>query len=122
MPNVIRVNAFGANGTFQTGNHGERYAFMDIVLLSNVRRACRAAEHHSVACAGLEAALLERRKLYPMKTWEDGDRGRHTSLMPGVMPGVVAVEGSAAEDTRQQGLQGLQGQQGEWFRSLVGGL
>ena len=115
MPNVIRINGFGSNGTFQIGNNGERYALMDTLLLSNVRGAGRAGAGGGTTgslCTGLEAALLARRKQWPMKTWEDGDRGRHTSLPGGSGTAASPAAAAVTADTGDE-------RQGEWFRSLL---
>ena len=84
LPNIIEVNAFGANGTLEIdAGPGKRYALLDTVLLANVRRACgvrgRAAATAAM-CEETEEAILARRGQFPMQREKDVDRGRQMDL------------------------------------------
>ena len=85
LPNIIEVNAFGANGTLEIdAAPGKRYALVDTVLLANVRRACMgrgpAAATAAMLCEETEAAILARRGQFPMQREKDVDRGRQMDL------------------------------------------
>ena len=82
LPNIIEVNAFGADGTLEIDAGGERYALVDTVLLANVRRACRGGAAAAL-CEETEAAILERRSKFPIQRMHDADRGRQTDVPGG---------------------------------------
>eukprot|EP00658_Telonema_sp_P-2_P029384 TRINITY_DN2235_c0_g1_i2.p1 TRINITY_DN2235_c0_g1~~TRINITY_DN2235_c0_g1_i2.p1 ORF type:complete len:269 (-),score=70.92 TRINITY_DN2235_c0_g1_i2:214-1020(-) len=79
FPNVIHVNALGANGTIQIGN-SRGYGIMDVTLLANLRAGCQQSSVDPSRCQELEVAVLDRLGQHPLQTWEDDDTGRRTSL------------------------------------------
>jgi len=79
LPNIVWVNDFGSNGRIQVGD-GKGYAIMDVLLLSNVRMACKNPNDQSEVCTKLEQALLQRKSLHSLQTWVDPDQGRQ--LLP----------------------------------------
>jgi hypothetical protein len=94
FPNAIYINAIDWEGTIRTGTEvlwgGTRegsdpqhattaYAYVDSMLLFNVRMACKdvtASTTTATVCSELEASLEARRAMHPATYWEDAVFGR----------------------------------------------
>jgi hypothetical protein len=91
-PGAIYMDMLGAHGEVKTSPPGDDagahagFAYVDTMLLWNVRRACGGSgaggrvgglSPSAEACASAEAQLVTQRQAYPMTRWDDFNTGRH---------------------------------------------
>ena len=92
-PGAIYMDMLGEQGQIKTSAPGDDvrdhvgFAYVDTLLLWNVRRACHSGGGVPVsvfkeACMAAETQLLEQRKVYPMTRWDDPGSGRHKDWPP----------------------------------------
>ena len=88
-PGAIYLDLLGFNGEIRTDApdsdlHG--FAYVDTLLLWNVREACAVLHEDEIvrnnACKTLESQLLRQRASYPMVRWNDFATGRHKDWPP----------------------------------------
>eukprot|EP00996_Jenningsia_fusiforme_P001072 NODE_197_length_2801_cov_21.947311_g180_i0.p1 GENE.NODE_197_length_2801_cov_21.947311_g180_i0~~NODE_197_length_2801_cov_21.947311_g180_i0.p1 ORF type:complete len:444 (+),score=63.35 NODE_197_length_2801_cov_21.947311_g180_i0:1416-2747(+) len=85
FPNALYLDAIGFNGTLRTGvglASQTGYAYVDTLLLRNVRRACKAENtsrslgNETSDCTQLDNMLSKRRSRFPVAKQDDPAHGR----------------------------------------------
>ena len=80
-PGAIYLDVVGTEGEIRTDSQASDkrgFSYVDTLLLWNVRTACK-GNIDGNTCAAVDAALVERRKVFPMRRWEDAATGRHST-------------------------------------------
>eukprot|EP01094_Clydonella_sp_ATCC50884_P030245 TRINITY_DN9800_c0_g1_i1.p1 TRINITY_DN9800_c0_g1~~TRINITY_DN9800_c0_g1_i1.p1 ORF type:complete len:506 (+),score=156.98 TRINITY_DN9800_c0_g1_i1:84-1520(+) len=89
LPNAIYLDALDQGGVIRTGtaltgypsafdssHEQSAFAYVDTLLLYNVRAACAAGNPPAADCEALTALFTARRALYPYENWDDPEHGR----------------------------------------------
>jgi hypothetical protein len=90
-PGAIYIDVVGEHGEIRTDSQAsdrKGFAYVDTLLLWNVRRACGGGGGGgggggvSALCLNVEKSLVARRSAFPCHRWDDVSTGRHSNWPP----------------------------------------